>query len=336
MLCISFIFVGYNPVYDRLVERAASRLHQAYRPKTVAAHLSHLKLFLQFSMYTSSPFPPSSPSSVLAFIEFLQFNGLSPSSISGYIHSLRSKFKNLDLPTAPLYHHSVSLMLRSLAINIPQIRRVKGIFDIPCLLAIIEACHSLPLGYIYSPLFLLAFFAFLRLSNLVPTSPSTFDPLVHLCRGDVILQPTFATIVIKWSKTLQLTSQFATVQIPVLGSSPLCPVAALKLLFKNFPLPSNAPLFAIPQGLSFSILSQGRVRKTLAAILTSLNINPSSHPFHSFRRSGASLAFNSDVSLQAIQHQGTWSSDAVWGYIVANPHHQSSVSSTFQTLLHQP
>ena len=235
-------------MYDKLVERAASRLQQAYRPKTVAAHLSHLRLFLQFSLYTNSHFPPSSPSSVLAFIEFLQFNGLSPSSISGYIHSLRSKFKNLDLPSAPLYHHSVSLILRSLAINIPQVRRVKGIFDIPSLLAIIKACDSLTLGDIYSPLFLLAFFVFLMLSNLVPTSPSTFDPLVQLCRGDVIFQPLFTTIVIKWSKTLQHTSQFATVQIPVLGSSPLCPVAALKLLLKKFPLPPNAPLFGHSPG----------------------------------------------------------------------------------------
>ena len=228
----------------------------------------------------SFPFPPSPPSSVLAFIEFLQFNGLSPSSISAYIHSLHSKFKNL--PSAPLYHHSVSLMLRSLALNMPQIRRVKGIFDIPSLLAIVKACDSLSLGFIYSPLFLIAFFAFLRLSNLVPTSSSTFDPLVHLYRGVVIFEPHFTTLVIKWSKTLQLTSQFATVQIPVLGTSPLCPVAALKNLFKKFPLPHNAPLFAIPQSPSFSVLTQSRVKKTLSAILSSLHIDPSSHPFHSF------------------------------------------------------
>ena len=334
MYCHFNSFVGRNPTYDSLVERAARRLGQAYRPKTRAAHLSHLRLFLQFSLYTSSPFPPSSPTPVLAFIEFLQFNGLSPPSISAYIHSLRSKFKSLNIPSAPLHHHSVLLSLRSLALNVPHTRRVKGIFDITSIHSIIHLSSQLPLGYIYTPLFLLAFFAFLRLSNLVPPSVSSFDPLVHLCRGDIVYHPNFATVIIKWSKTLQTSSQFATIQIPVLGSSPLCPVAALLRLSHKFPLPPNAPLFATPQGLSFSVLTQSQVRKTLSALLSSLSIDPSTHPFHAFRRSGASLAFNCDVSLQAIQHQGTWSSDAVWSYIVANPHHQSSVSSTFKNLLY--
>ena len=183
--------------------------------------MSHLTLFLQFSMYTGSPFPPSSSSTVLAFIEFLQSNGLSPPSISGYVHSL--------------FH------------------------------------------------------------------------------------PSFATIVLKWSKTLQAASQYATVQIPVLGSSPLCPISSLKAMFQKFPLPPNAPLFAVPQGQGFIVLTQSKVRKTLSSILSSIGIDPSTHPFHTFRRSGASLAFHSDVSLQAIQHQGTWTSDAVWNYIISNP-----------------
>ena len=147
-------------MYDSLVERAARRLGQAYRPKTRAAHLSHLRLFLQFLIYTSSPFPPASPTPVLAFIEFLQFNGLSPSSISAYIHSLRSKFKSLNIPSVPLHHHSVFLSLRSLALNVPHPRRVKGIFDITTIQSIVLLSSQLPLGYVYTPLFLLAFFAF--------------------------------------------------------------------------------------------------------------------------------------------------------------------------------
>ena len=49
-------------MYDTLDERAAKRLGQANRPKTRSAHLSHLRLLLQFSMYIRSPFPPSYPS----------------------------------------------------------------------------------------------------------------------------------------------------------------------------------------------------------------------------------------------------------------------------------
>ena len=192
-----------------------------------------------------------------------------------------------------------------------------------------------PLGYIYKAVFLLAFFAFLHLSNQVPPFISSFSTSTHLCRGDIIFQPEFTTLILKWSKTIQKQSQFATVQIPSLGTSPLCPLAAVQNMASRLPLPSNSPMFAIPQGSGVIPLTQSKVRCFLALILTSLDIDPSTYSFHSFRRLGASLAFNSNVSLQSIQHHGTWSSDAVWSYIISNPHHQGSVAATFQSLLQQ-
>ena len=76
---------------------------------------------------------------------------------------------------------------------------------------------------------------------------SSFDPLVHLCRGDIVYHPHVATVIIKWSKTLQSSSQFATIQIPVLGSLHLCPVAALLRLINKFPLPPMLPSLPSPK-----------------------------------------------------------------------------------------
>ena len=322
-------------MYRALLSRAGLRINTAFRPKTIKTRSSHLTTLLQFLQFINVDVLHITNCTILAFIELLQYNGLTASSIEDYISSLRSQFKALNMPLSPLTHHSVHLALRSIALNVPTPRKVKGIFDIRSLTAIIAMCDNFPLGYIYKSLFLLAFFAFLRLSNLVPPSLSSFSPATHLCRGDLILQPHFATLVLKWSKTLQKQSQFATVHIPSLGASPLCPLAAAHTMATRLPLPSNSPMFAIPQGSGVIPLTQSKVRRFLALILNSLGIDPSTHPFHSFRRSGASLAFNSNVSLQSIQHHGTWSSDAVWAYIISNPHHQGSVAATFQSLLHQ-
>ena len=176
---------------------------------------------------------------VLAFIEFLQGNGLSHASIEAYVSSLKSQFRSSGLPLSPFTHHAVLLALRSMAINVPVLKKTKGIFDLSTLHAIVNLCDQNPLGFVYKPLCLLAFFAFLRLSNMAPPSVAEFSPLVHLYRGDVIPQAGFATVVLKWSKSLQKQTQFATIQIPALGAPPLCPM---------FPLPPNSPLFAIPQG----------------------------------------------------------------------------------------
>ena len=186
----------------------------------------------------------------------------------------------------------VTLALRSIALNVPSSRRVKGIFDTEVLYNLVALCDRFPLGFVYKPMFLLAVFAFFRVYNLVPPSISSFSPLVHLCRGDFIPHPPFATIVVKWSKTLQKQSQFATVQVPSLGASPLCPLAAIASMTSSIPLPPNAPMFAIHQGPGVIPLTESKVRKTLSSLLSSLNIDPSTHSFHTFRRSGSSLAFD--------------------------------------------
>ena len=189
--------------------------------------------------------------SILAFIEFLCFNNLSHASIQAYLSPLKSQFKLLSLPLHPLNHHTVTLALRGIALHVPVVKKVKGIFDVQSLSSIISLSALIPSGPTYQALFLTAFFAFFRLSNLVPSSVSSFSPLVHLCRADLIPYSEFASIVVKWFKTLQKQSQFTTVQIPVLFPSPLCTVTALQAMIAACLLPPNTPLFATPQGQSF-------------------------------------------------------------------------------------
>ena len=184
-------------MYRALLSRAGHRITTAFRPKTVKTHSSHLTTLLQFLQFINLDVLHMTHCTTLAFIEFLQYNGLSASSIEGYISSLRSQFKALNMSIAPLTHHSVHLAMRSIALNVPTTRKVKGIFDIQSLTAIIAMCDKFSLGYIYKSVFLLAFFAFLRLSNLVPPSISSFCTSTHLCRGDLILQPQFATLILK-------------------------------------------------------------------------------------------------------------------------------------------
>ena len=329
-----FIFISdATHEFQALLQRAASRTTSAYRPKTRRALTSNFTLFLQFLRFSQIHISQVSHSVILAFIEFLLCSNLSYTSIQAYLSSIKSQFKMFSLPHSPLDHHSVAFTLHSIALNIPVLKKAKGIFYIPILQSIVHLYDSLPSGPTFKVLFLTAFFAFSRLSNLVPSSSSSFSPFLRLCQADFIPHSEFASIVVKWIKTLQKQSQFTTVQVPVLHPSPLCPVTAIQSMIALFPLPLNAPLFALPQGLSYVPLTESKVRKTLASIVSSLGLDPISHSFHCFHRSGASLAFNSDVSLQAIQKQGTWSSDSVWSYIISHPLSQSSISLAFKNLL---
>ena len=145
--------------------------------------------------------------------------------------------------------------------------------------------------------FVPVFFSFLRLSNILPHSVSTFDNSRQLCRGDVIFGQSKAVIVVKWSKTLQNRSKTATVSIPVLPHLPLCPVAALLAMSSALPASCDSPLFQISSAGILSPLTDSRARKHLKHISVVLGLQKPL-TFHDFRRAGASWAFQHGVSLQ--------------------------------------
>ena len=256
-------------------------------------------------------------------------NGFTHGTILTYISSLKQVFKLYNLCYLPFEHEWVRLALRSIARNEVAPVKVKGTFSVENIYNIVSICDTIPEGLIYKCVFLTALFGFLRLSNLVPVSPLKFNILEHLARGDIFFSQTHCTVLVKWSKTLQKSTQFATVQLPILNNSPLCPVAALQLMYHRYPGGKNIPLFSYPQGTSLITLTQSKVRKCLKNIVLSLGLSPDTYPFHTFRRTGASLAFHNSSSIQSIQQQGTWSSEAVWAYIVQDPSHSNEVTSTF-------
>ena len=63
---------------------------------------------------------------------------------------------------------------------------------------------------------------------------ASFDHTRQLARGDVIFGETGAVLLLKWSKTMQNRKDFATVSLPGLADSNLCPILALKVMFHRF------------------------------------------------------------------------------------------------------
>ena len=112
----------------------------------------------------------------------------------------------------------------------------------------------------------------------------------------------------------------------------LCPVTAVKHLLSTTPGHCDSPLFQIKLYGSWVPLTDSRVRKHFKNILTRLNLDKSGITFHYFRKSGATLAFNANASLQSIKAQGTWSSDTVWQYIVQNQDASAEVATTLASI----
>ena len=212
---------------------------------------------------------------------------------------------------------------------------MKPIVDTQLLEKICIACDNTYQGQVFKVAYLLGFFAFLRLSNLCPHSSSTFDMLKYLTKGDIFFHNQEAKILIKWSKTLQLHNQAKLITVPRLNSLiyPVIAVRAIKKLFAITPGDKNSPLLQFRVGMVYQPLIDTRVRKHFKNILNLFKIQDQNLTFHSFRRSGATFAFQHNVALQNIQQHGSWTSDCVWRYASDSLSASSQVSDTFRLVL---
>ena len=237
---------------------------------------------------------------ILTFLEYLYQSLISPKVIASYLSSIHTKASIYNLNTSSLSHPAITRFIRSININSKFSPTPKGVFDIPTLYQLSCSCDILPDPLLFRAIFLTAFFGFLRMSNIAPHSSSKFNPDVHFLRQDITFAPppppTGAHLLIKWTKTLQHHKAHHWIQLPSLPNQLLCPVRALKSLLSSRHLPPTAPLFANSYFPHNQVIDT-HIRDALKKVLTYRNISHKRHGFHTFRRSGATLAFDNNVKL---------------------------------------
>ena len=252
--------------------------------------------------------------------------------MANYLSAVKTKFLIMGLDVACFNDCRLKYYQKAVQLQSPLNVKLNKIIDISLLKSIVKCCDLTYMGQIFKAVYLTSFFSFLRLSNLVPHSISQFSPLKHLARGDLMFSPDKVVILIKWSKTLQCNNDIKLLTIPRIPNSILCPVTALANLLALTPEGSNLPLFQVKVNQNWVPLTDTKVRRHFALILTKLNLGPG-YTFHTFRRSGATFAFNNNVSLQNIQKHGTWTSDCVWRYVTDTVNAGEQVADMFKQKL---
>ena len=294
---------------------ARKRLEFAFRPKTSACYTMLFRVFVAFCVVLHVSLYQVSTTHVLSYLEFLATNGVSCNMIANHISAAKAHFVMNNLDYSVWCHKNVKYFLKSMKLTRPVKLPNRNVMDVQTLSKLINLCDSIYMGKIFKAVFLLGFFGFLRLSNIAPHSLSTFDPTHHLTAGDVIFSKSFMKVVLKWSKTNQFRDRVHILSLPRIKGSNLCPHNACRAALKLYaPLP-HEPLFQFPINQSWKVLTDNRIRKCLAKLIAKLGFSPGHFTFHSFRRSGATLAYNAHIPLQNIKQHGTWVSDCVWSYI---------------------
>ena len=303
-------------------------MHTALPP----LHLTrHFKTFMSFIMFMELPVCVNLHN-ILTFLEYLFQNHISPKVIRNYLSSVHLMAHQYNIPQSDSNHYAITNYIRSISINSAFRPTPRGIFDLPTLYQISISCDILNDPILFRAIFLTSFYEFLCMSNIAPHSASQYSPSRLFLRQDLIFAHPGAHLIIKWTKPLQDHNSHHAIQLPSIQKHFLCPVRALKQLLQSRPLPPHSPLFAnnFPP---FTQVIDTHIPDSLKKVLAHKNIPLKGHSFHTFRRSGATLAFDNNISLQNIQAHGLWHSSAVWTYLQNASVAPSIIPSTFQALV---
>ena len=132
---------------------------------------------------------------------------------------------------------------------------------------------------------------------------------------------------------VQSRDRVHVVVVPHLTSRTLCPVKAMQEAIAIYNPTPTSPLFQIFVGNKWKILIDSRIRTVLSKINVKMGLTSNHFTFHTFRSSGATLAYNAHMPIQSIQHHGSWTSDCVWTCIQKNNSHSKQIASSSAKML---
>ena len=160
-----------------LTDRATRRLKMAFADSTSKSYELKFRLFVAFCCFASFNISNLSPLEILTFLEFLNFNNVTFSGIANHISAVKTSLSLYGIVTSSFSDPRIRLYNRAMMRHRPLQPSIKPVIDIPTLQLVAPQCNRMHMGHIFKAAILLAFFSFLRISNLVPHSITAYNPL---------------------------------------------------------------------------------------------------------------------------------------------------------------
>ncbi len=324
MLILNSVITGNLIISVSALRRLQHDRRTSMRAALASGTKTNLKVqwrsYLIFCEHFSlAPFP-ASVDVLSLYAQFLSRTFKTVEAIRNYLSGVRSLhlFQGLECPSSSEFELKLVLDgIKRLNPHCPK--RARPIT--PVILNQIRNHLDLsdPVDATYWCAFVLAFFLFLRKSNLVPVSVDDFNPDKQLRRMDVALGSGALVVTINWSKTIQFGQKVLKLPLFALPGHPLCPVEAYSNMIKLVPGPPSAPAFSLRKShkrkLRLVPLTYSKFQKKLRFVLDCIGLPSNLFSSHSFRRGGATWAFESNIPGELIKLQGDWASDSYLKYL---------------------
>ena len=289
---------------------------QAYAANTHKNLLVQWRSFIMFCLYYDLECLPAETETLSLYAQFLSRSFKTVAAITNYISGVRLLHLYVGVSPPDLSDFSFKLVLSGL--RRVKLHRVKQAAPMTpkILLAMYHYIMQDPEGPTIWALFLVAFYLFLRKSNLVPLTPRAFDSTKQLCRKDIVVGQDVVLVRIRLSKTIQFGDRVLKLPLLPVPGSVLCPVSAVKNMLNDRPTRwGDQPAFALLSGGQYVPITYLRYQQYLRKFLDLAGFQSARFSSHSFRRGGATFAFQSGVPSYLVKLQGDWRSDAYTRYL---------------------
>ena len=269
-----------------------------------------------FCRQIASPYWPVTEKHLCRYACYLSRNMSTVAAISNYLQGIKNWLMIQGISIEAFSGPRLRLLLRGLRRQKQHLVRQALPINPQILTSLYPVARSHGLkGLVFWTTSLLAFFLTSRKSNLVPNSPQSFDPSKHLTRADISVHHNHLIVTFRWSKTIQYGQRVISTPVKAIPNSVLCPVRAYSNMVRLIPAQASQPAFLYPHRSSFIPFSYWQWMTLLKASISKIGLDSALYSTHSFRRGGATFAFESGVPVQAIKVMGDWASEAVNQYI---------------------
>lgn len=301
----------------------------AIRPGTQKNHRSVLRAFVTFLTNHGISFFNVTDEIVCIYCEYCLQTVKSPATIQNYVGALTTCYRRMGLDITPFQSYKVKNAILGIKKNVRHVPAPALPVTPAILRRVVRLVNHLPDGETLSFAFILMFHSFCRQSNFSSPTVSTFDPSRQFLRRDVVVKRDGLVIKHKWSKSTQMASHQATISVPVVEGSILCPRQAYLRMERRSPTRHpNQPLLVFADGNHIPAPYLRKVWRT-ALIATGVP-NYEWYTLHGIRRGAATYVISNDPDAREdIKRHGFWASDAVDQYL---PKTSSKVFKTMKKL----
>ena len=291
------------------------KVSQAYAESTARDLISKWSRYIEFCAKNKLSLYPPQPMNVARFLTFYCDCVGSFATVNNMLSAIKTfyKYSGYDIDT---HHPIIDLLMKSCRRSMSANSKPKSPIELGHLLLIKQLIDfSDPPQYTFFLALVLQFFACLRVSNLVPNSPSQVFSHKHITRASVVVNEDNIIIMLNWSKTLQNKQDIFSIPIAAASGSPIDPVAMYKHFTDRFRLPGNYPVFAFKDKGVIHVLHRKMYIEYLKHYLARLGIDPTNYSSHSVRRGAATCLFSLKCPTPLLKSHGTWKSDAYLRYV---------------------